>query len=102
MSIEGEILIRIAGYEQKYEDDMEADAAAVLLLAMAGYDPSAMVSYLESLELGEDETEGILAITHPLLKERLKAVKEVIADEGLDEGEFKRGAERFNEYKKSH
>jgi predicted Zn-dependent protease len=67
------------------KDELEADRMAVRYLEAAGFDPNAMLTFLESMEKAEQYKRtyipsGILkplyASTHPFVSDRIRAVKE--------------------------
>ena len=69
------------------QDELEADQLAVKYMKAAGYDPEAVIAFLEKLgELPDDPPtympRGIVrpryAFTHPYVPERLRAVKEAL------------------------
>jgi predicted Zn-dependent protease len=81
----------------KLEDEKEADSSAALFLAMSGYDPSALMDYLDRIEELKGESMKVLEKTHPAFKERIELIKASIETEGLKEaGDNKRSEDRFN------
>jgi predicted Zn-dependent protease len=69
------------------QDELEADRLAVKYLRAAGFDPTAMLRFLETLQQLHDEDvhyvpRGMVrphyALTHPFVPERLRAVKEAL------------------------
>ncbi len=78
------------GYNQS--DELEADAEATLMLAAAGYDPTALRRYLT--RLGKNpERQGK---THPSSRARLAALDRLIDGQGLAGLDFPTAAERFH------
>ena len=73
------------GYGVGFEK--EADHAAIPMMIKAGYNPSAMVTFMERLELqqqhGPQLNLGIFQ-THPPSQERAEAARDEIEDEGLE------------------
>jgi len=86
------------GYRK--QDEIESDTMGVVLTAMAGYDPVAMVRYLERIAKMEGDEIASYRRLYPSFEERIGHVRETIEREGLGEGIFKTGRKRFNEYKK--
>ncbi len=77
------------GFNQS--DELEADAEATLMLAAAGYDPTALRRYLT--RVGENpERRGK---THPTSRARLSALDRLINGQGLAGLDFPTAAERF-------
>lgn len=77
------------GYRK--EDELQADAQAVLLCAFAGYDPNALVSFLE--RVGKIKTE--VGKSYPHFDQRLRNIRQKIAEEGIQGESFGRNQERF-------
>ena len=72
------------GYGVGFEK--EADAAGISMMERAGYNPSAMVTFMERLELQEKRSPDVkLGIfqTHPPSDERASAARDEIEDAGL-------------------
>lgn len=84
----------------KKEDEKDADASAVMYIALAGYDPSAMVSYFDRIARARNENMTVLNKTHPSFGERIDLINKTVKDEGLNELDYSRGEKRFNEIKK--
>lgn len=75
------------------EDELEADLFGVAYAAAAGYDPNAMISYLERVRgqgVGPDAFRH-----HPSLDERIAALREGIRRYRLEAGTRFLGEERF-------
>ena len=73
------------GYGVGFEK--EADAAGISMMERAGYNPSAMVTFMERLELQEKRSPDVkLGIfqTHPPSDERALAARDEIEDAGLE------------------
>lgn len=64
------------GYSQQQEYD--ADATAIKLLSGAGYNPHALVSMLEVLQVKQPRSSGGFAKTHPSAKNRIKEANKVL------------------------
>ncbi len=60
------------------EDELEADANAVILTARAGYDPFAYLAILQLVESVDNENKTLLVATHPKTAERISQVAEII------------------------
>ena len=69
------------------QDELEADRLAVKYLQAAGFDPKAMLTFLEKLQQLHQEDAHYLprgvvrpryALTHPYIPERVRAVKEAL------------------------
>lgn len=85
----------------KREDEMKADEDAVLLSAMAGYDPSGLIRYIERTHDIKEEQTKTLGQTHPPYEDRIDWLKTEIARDGLDSGSYKTYQKRFDEYTKT-
>lgn len=81
------IAAQAASLSYAREDELEADKLGVKYMKAAGFDPKAMLSFLQKLqEINQNKTNylprGIVrpqyALTHPYVPERLVAVKEEI------------------------
>lgn len=79
----------------KREDETQADKDAVLLCALAGYEPTGLVKYFERLNAAKGKNTEVLDKTHPSYVDRIAWLKGTIAQEGIDAGSFKRNPERF-------
>lgn len=77
------------GYRQ--EDEMQADADAVVLSAFAGYDPSALVTFLD--RVGTVKT--AVGKSYPRYDLRLATLQRAIGLNGLAAGQFALNEERF-------
>ena len=82
-------LILRDGY--KKEDEMQADATAVLLAAFSGYDPSGLVTLLE--KIGKVKT-GV-GKTYPVYDLRLATIQRAMSDEGIESMNLALNTERF-------
>jgi len=69
------------------QDELEADRLAVTYMQEAGFDPNAILTFLEKLRASEERRDRYLprgvvrpqyALTHPYVPERLRAVKEAL------------------------
>jgi predicted Zn-dependent protease len=86
--------IVVNGYSRQAEE--AADAAAVKELNRAGYDPTALVAVLTTMEAkGKGATSGIFK-THPPTSERLAKVKALASEAAPNKGEAIRD-QRFKE-----
>lgn len=82
-------LILRDGY--KKEDEMQADATAVLLCAFSGYDPSGLVTLLDKVGRIKDD----VGKTYPQYDMRLTTLQRAISDEGIAAMNLARNTERF-------
>lgn len=89
-------------FERGYraEDEREADRTAAAYLAISGYDPDALASYLERVKEKKGEDMSVLRRTHPPFEERINALRETIAEEGLEGQDYNKGRGRFDGVKK--
>jgi predicted Zn-dependent protease len=90
-------------FEKGYrlEDELAADRDGILIAAGAGYDPSALGSYLQ--RVGQFEVAPQTpSIEHPVLKQRLAAIETTLATHGLAGLSGTRYKERWNETVSSH
>lgn len=85
----------------KREDEKDADTRGAIMLAMSGYDPKAMTAYFLRIKAARGEALAVLNKTHPSFDERIALIEETMKAEGLAEGQYKTGGERFNAAKKS-
>ncbi len=86
-------------FEQGYSqaDELDADRVATLLLALSGYDPTALKRYLQRLPSRPGETAAINT-THPPSETRLIALSRLLEEERLSSEGFRQNRERFNRY----
>ena len=82
-------LILRDGY--KKEDEMQADTNAVILCAFAGYDPTALISFLD--KIGKVKTD--VGKTYPVYDLRLATINKAIAADGIDGASMALNTERF-------
>lgn len=75
----------------KKEDEMQADASAVLLCAFSGYDPSGLVTFLDKI----GSIKSGVGKTYPVYDLRLATLQKVIADEGIAEAKLAVNTDRF-------
>jgi predicted Zn-dependent protease len=75
----------------KKEDEMQADATAVMLCALSGYDPSGLVTFLE--KIGKIKT-GV-GKTYPVYDVRLATLQRAMSDEGIAGMKLALNTERF-------
>ena len=88
------------GYKRR--DETKADEDAVVLCAMAGYDPSGLIRYIERTHgIKGDAQANRFGQTHPPYKDRIDWLKTAIARDGLDSGSYKTYQKRFAEYMKA-
>ena len=82
------------GYQ--IEDEKEADISAAMYLALSGYDPQALIDYLDRIEEIKDVSMEVLEKSHPALRDSIILISEVLESEGLSEvGDNNRAAKRF-------
>jgi uncharacterized protein YraI len=77
------------------EDELEADLYGVAYAASAGYDPSAMVAYLERVQSRGDIRDAFRH--HPAIADRVKVLKAAIRSHRLAQKGQAVKADRFNE-----
>lgn len=82
-------LILRDGY--KKEDEMQADASAVLLCAFSGYDPSGLVTFLDKI----GKIKGGVGKTYPVYDVRLATLQKTMKDEGITGIKLALNTERF-------
>jgi predicted Zn-dependent protease len=85
----------------KAEDEREADDTAAMTLAFSGYEPEALVQYLDRVKAIKGEPTDILTRTHPGFDEREHRIQSIIAEEGLQGAQYKTGKDRFEAIKKT-
>lgn len=83
-------LILRDGY--KKEDEMQADASAVMLSAFAGYDPAGLVTLLDKV----GKIKGGVGKTYPVYDVRLTTVQRAMSDEGITSMKLALNTERFS------
>jgi len=91
-------LLMKEGFKQK--DEFESDNVALMLLAATGYDPHAMHRYLKRIKklTAKEEKKSGQKPTHPPTSKRLKALKTIAKEEGLQKLKLPRGKKRFAKY----
>lgn len=67
----------------KKDDELEADAMAVVLTAQANYDPRALLIYFEKIKKNRGEEMASIKKLHPPFEERIKLIKKAIEKGGL-------------------
>ncbi len=82
-------LILRDGY--KKEDEMQADADAVLLCAFSGYDPSGLVTFLDKV----GKIKSGVGKTYPVYDVRLDTLQRAMSDEGIAGMKLALNTERF-------
>lgn len=75
----------------KKEDEMQADASAVLLCAFSGYDPSGLVTFLDKIS----KIKSGVGNTYPVYDVRLATLQRAMSDEGIAEMKLALNTERF-------
>lgn len=75
----------------KKEDEMQADAGAVLLCAFSGYDPSGLVTFLDKI----GKIKGGVGKTYPVYDVRLSTLQRSMSDEGIAGMKLALNTERF-------
>src|SRR5512143_1368515 len=86
-------MLFVKGY--KREEDAKADEDAVILCAMAGYDPSGLVRYMDRTRVAAGKQTGALDGTQTSIEVRIDRLKAFIFQEGADAGDFKTYEKRF-------
>lgn len=79
-----------------HNDEFEADRNGIMVLANAGYDPMALVRYLERIQLAKPESTTILTKTHPAIAQRLDMLHGLAREEQLVSLGGKIAKTRFN------
>ena len=82
-------LILRDGY--KKEDEMQADASAVMLCALSGYDPSGLVTFLDKVS----RIKSGVGKTYPVYDVRLSTLQKAMSDEGIAGMKLALNTERF-------
>lgn len=75
----------------KKEDEMQADADAVLLCAFSGYDPSGLVTFLDKV----GRIKSSVGKSYPVYDVRLETLQRAMSDEGIAEMKLALNTERF-------
>jgi predicted Zn-dependent protease len=73
------------------DDEMQADASAVLLSAFSGYDPSGLVTFLDKV----GKIKSGVGTSYPLYDVRLATLQRALSDEGIAEMKLAINTERF-------
>jgi predicted Zn-dependent protease len=81
----------------KREDETQADRDAAVLCALSGYDPTGLTRYFERLNSVKGKQTEVLDKTHPPLKTRIARLKDAVALEGIDSGDYRNNKKRFVE-----
>jgi len=84
----------------KKEEELDADKEALLLLAATGYDPSSMRRYLKRTKhiIKKTQSRTKHKPTHPPTSKRIKSLKRIAKQEGLNRLKLPRANARFNKY----
>lgn len=75
----------------KKEDEMQADADAVLLCAFSGYDPSGLVTFLDKV----GRIKSSVGKSYPVYDVRLETLQRAMSDEGIAGMKLALNTERF-------
>lgn len=75
----------------KKEDEMQADAGAVMLTALSGYDPSGLVTFLDKIA----KIKSGVGKTYPVYDVRLATLQRAMSDEGIAGMQLALNTERF-------
>lgn len=70
----------VKGYSKNTE--YEADKVGIEIMARAGYDPRAMIAYLETLDATQDTGSGGFSATHPKASDRISRLDSHVAKVG--------------------
>lgn len=85
------------GYKQ--QDELDADRIAIQLMALTGYDPTALSRYLSRLQsLAESNKEETANHTHPPSEKRFNNIASLMQEEQLDASHFTKTSSRFKQY----
>lgn len=91
----------------KRENEMESDLLSLMMISNAGYDPQeyrALLVKIDKIKKSKKKKKKystkILNETHPPLKDRVAAIKKIIAEEGLDKLDYAVVRKRYKEYVK--
>lgn len=91
----------------KRENEMEADLLSLMLISTAGYDPLEYRNLLLKIDKIKKSKRDkkkystkILNETHPPLKDRITAIKKIIAEEGFDKLDYAVVKKRYKKYVK--
>jgi predicted Zn-dependent protease len=79
----------------KREDEIQADKGAVMLCAVAGYDPAGLIRYFERLSAAKGKSTEVLDKTHPAYDARIILLKDTITSAGIDSAALKTYKDRF-------
>lgn len=85
------------GYQK--QDEFESDRLGTSLLALSGYDPTALHRFLRRIDAAKETTTSDISRTHPPNSERTGAILAFLSENGLQNGNS--GAinqERFKRY----
>jgi predicted Zn-dependent protease len=89
----------VNGYSKTQE--YAADEKALSYLTKAGYDPNALINFIDRLSNYSKNSYAGIINTHPDAKERIKNLKEKIQPTSLDISAFKKRKQRFQNFFKS-
>lgn len=86
----------------KKEEELEADKTSLLLLAATGYDTSSLRRYLKRAKRINRKTasRNQHKATHPPTSKRIKSLKRIAKQEGLNKLRQPKGTSRFKKYGK--
>lgn len=84
----------------KREDEVQADRTGITYAAITGYDPLGLPRFLERISSIKAKSTEVLDKTHPGSEERVKRLKAVVKDEGMETANVKLAKERFVEVQK--
>jgi len=86
----------------KKSEEIDSDKVALLLLAATGYDTGAMRRYLKRVKRISQKIQSRIKNkpTHPPTSKRIKSLKHIAKQEGLNRLKLPRGKTRFKQYVK--
>ncbi len=84
------------GYQK--QDEFESDRIGSTLLALAGYDPTALQRYLLRIDAAKGTTTTDIHRTHPPTSERTNAITALLNENGLNGESGAINQERFKHY----
>ncbi|MGA1868215.1 MAG: M48 family metalloprotease [bacterium] len=85
----------------KKNDEIEADTMGVMLASSTGYNPTALVTFIEKIKQLKDQDTSNYKSLYPPFDERIKHIKDTIDEEGLAKGEYITKKERLIAYRKN-
>lgn len=79
------------------DDEFEADQKALYIATSSGYDPNSFYQYLNRVSQYQGDALKEVNSTHPPFSERADRIQQTLQDEGMDQLQLAKMADRFDQ-----